>query len=244
MNIRKLLLGSIAVMVSAFALTSCDSDDTYYYYVPYQANAIVTVKTAENGDWYMQLDDSTTLYATNIHQAPYNKEVRALVSCYETGGDANGYSKAVFVNQIDSFLTKPAVTCPTGDIDKIYGNDPIEIVKSWMTVAEDGYLTLRVRTLWGANGKPHYINLLTGLNPDNPYEVELRQNAYGDTQGHWGDALVAFKLNNLPLSGKTTITVKYQSFSGEKKVDFTFNRGSIASESAATEPAPYSERLK
>ena len=168
MNIRKLLLGSIAVMVSAFALTSCDSDDTYYYYVPYQANAIVTVKTAENGDWYMQLDDSTTLYATNIHQAPYNKEVRALVSCYETGGDANGYSKAVFVNQIDSFLTKPAVTSPTGDIDKIYGNDPIEIVKSWMTVAEDGYLTLRVRTLWGANGKPHYINLLTGLNRTTP----------------------------------------------------------------------------
>ena len=99
MNMRKLLLRSIAVMVSAFALTSCDSDDTYYYYVPYQANAIVTVKTAENGDWYMQLDDSTTLYATNIHQAPYNKEVRALVSCYETGGDANGYSKAVFVNR-------------------------------------------------------------------------------------------------------------------------------------------------
>ena len=196
---------------------------------------MVTVKTANDGDWYMQLDDETTLYATNMHQAPYDKEVRALVNCYEVRGDANGYTKAVYVNWIDSFLTKPAVVKPTGDIEKTYGNDPIEIVKSWMTVAEDGYLTLRIRTLWGSNNQPHYINLLTGLNPDNPNEVELRQNANGDTQGHWGDALVAFKLKDLPTNGKKTITVKYNSYSGEKKVDFTFSQGSVAQDNEADE---------
>lgn len=194
-------------MATASVMTSCDDWDDTYYVFPYQANAMVTVKTANDGDWYMQLDDETTLYATNMHQAPYDKEVRALVNCYEVREDANGYTKAVYVNWIDSFLTKPAVVKPTGDIEKTYGNDPIEIVKSWMTVAEDGYLTLRIRTLWGSNNQPHYINLLTGLNPDNPNEVELRQNANGDTQGHWGDALVAFKLKDLPTNGKKTITV-------------------------------------
>ncbi len=244
MTIRKLLMGGIAALAAASVMTSCDDWDDTYYVFPYQANAMVTVKTANDGDWYMQLDDETTLYATNMHQAPYDKEVRALVNCYEVRGEANGYTKAVYVNWIDSFLTKPAVVKPTGDIEKTYGNDPIEIVKSWMTVAEDGYLTLRIRTLWGSNNQPHYINLLTGLNPDNPNEVELRQNANGDTQGHWGDALVAFKLKDLPTNGKKTITVKYNSYSGEKKVDFTFSQGSVAQDNEEIERAPYSARMK
>lgn len=51
-----------------------------------------------------------------------------------------------------------------------------------MTLAEDGYLTLRFRTVWGGSQK-HFVNLLLGQNPDNPYEVEFRHNAYGDTYG-------------------------------------------------------------
>lgn len=231
-------------LTTASVMTSCDDWDETYYVFPYQANAIVTVKHTGSGDWYMQLDDKTTLYAANMHDAPYDKEVRALVNCYEVQGDANGYSKTVYVNWIDSFLTKRAIAYPTGDIDKTYGNDPIEIVRSWMTVAEDGYLTLRIRTLWGSGNQPHYINLLTGTNPDDPYEVELRHDAGGDTQGHWGDALVAFKLNNLPTSGRTTITVKYRSFSGEKKVDFTFNPQSVASTNEDIQAAPYSDRMR
>lgn len=226
-------------------LVSCDDDDTYYVFNPYYANAVVTVKPIDDSNFYMQLDDQTTLYATNMTKPPFgSKEVRALINCYEVQEDAHGYTKAVYVNWVDSFLTKPSIANPTGDIDEIYGNDPIEIVNDWVTVAEDGYLTLRIRTLWGGNNKPHYVNLLTGLNPDDPYEVELRQNAYGDTQGHWGDALVAFKIEGLPTSGETTLTVKYNSFSGEKKVQFTFNKGSIASTSQEIERAAYSSRLE
>mgnify|MGYP000385156400 CR=1 FL=1 len=49
------------------------------------------------------------------------------------------------------------------------------------------YLTLRFRALWGGQ-KVHYINLVTGVNPDNPYEVELRHNVNGDPQNYWRDA--------------------------------------------------------
>ena len=104
---------------------------------------------------------------------------------------------------------------------QVYGSDPIEIVRDWVTIAEDGYLTLRVRTLWGGTGKKHNINLLTGTNPDNLYELELRHDALGDTRGTMGDALIAFNLNDLFRSANPTrMTLKWQSFSGEKSVEF------------------------
>ena len=77
-----------------------------------------------------------------------------------------------------------------------FGNDPIEIVRDWVSVAEDGFVTLRIRTLWGGTTK-HVINLVSGVNKDNVYEFDLRHNAQGDTNGRMGDALIAFDLNSL-----------------------------------------------
>ena len=71
----------------------------------------------------------------------------------------------------------------------------------------------------------HYINLLTGVNPENPYEVELRHNVNGDPQNYWRDALVAFNLNDaLPdTNGKTVkLTIRWRSSQGYKKVDFDY----------------------
>ncbi len=78
--------------------------------------------------------------------------------------------------------------------DSLYGNDPVDIVDDWVTVAEDGYLTLRFSTLWGNRGIAHKVNLLTGGNPENPYEVEFRHDACGDAGSWRSDALVAFDL--------------------------------------------------
>lgn len=100
----------------------------------------------------------------------------------------------------------------------------VDIVRDWVTVAEDGYLTLRFRALWGGQ-KVHYINLVTDVNPDNPYEVELRHNANGDPQNYWRDALVAFNLNGVvpDTEGKTVkLTIRWHSSQGYKKVDFDY----------------------
>lgn len=107
-------------------------------------------------------------------------------------------------------MTKSIAPDLGSENDVVYGTDPVEIVNDWVTIAEDGYLTLRFRTKWGDYNKAHFVNLLLGQNPSDPYEVEFRHNAYGDTYGTVGDGLVAFKLVGLPgTNGKTVpLTLK------------------------------------
>lgn len=248
----KYLNGALIAVAAAFALSSCDDDDTGSWYNPAYANALVTVKPVSGGGFYMQLDDSTTLSPVNVDKAPYgDKEVRALISCREVkdgqdNGNGGKYTKTVYVNWIDSVRTKATVPYPEADVDKRYGNDPVEVVNDWVTVAEDGYLTLRLRTQWGAGGKVHYVNLLTGGSKDNPYEVELRHDAQGDKTGHWGDALVAFKLPEFSAAdgGKVRLTLKYQSFSGVKTVQFDLKGGKASQTGSETVRGGYSARIK
>lgn len=224
----KSLFGLVAAVMLVSSFSACDNDDTYIWYYDAVPNALVTVKPVDGAGFYMQLDDSTTLHPVNMSVSPYgDKEVRALVNYAYVRSDENDYEKRSFkvnVNWIDSILTKPAVPYPAdGDVSE-YGEDPIEIVRDWVNIAEDGYLTLRFRTRWGNNGVVHFVNLLTGVNPDDPYEVEFRHNAYGDVNGTPGDALVAFRLSDLPdTNGKTVkLTLKYKSFSGEKSIQFDY----------------------
>lgn len=228
MKAMKSLFGLVAAVMLVSSFSACDNDDTYIWYYDAVPNALVTVKPVDGAGFYMQLDDSTTLHPVNMSVSPYgDKEVRALVNYAYVRSEENDYEKRSFkvnVNWIDSILTKPAVPYPAGGDVSEYGEDPIEIVRDWVNIAEDGYLTLRFRTRWGNNGVVHFVNLLTGVNPDDPYEVEFRHNAYGDVNGTPGDALVAFRLSDLPdTNGKTVkLTLKYKSFSGEKSIRFDY----------------------
>lgn len=237
-----------AALTSIMGLSSClDDDDENYYYINYP-NALVTVKSDANDSFFLQLDDSTTLLPVNLASSPFgDKEVRALANIEEVDEPSGAYTKAVHINWIDSILTKPIATDLGEENDQTYGTDPVEIVKDWVTIAEDGYLTLRFRTVWGAGFQPHFVNLLLGNNPDNPYEVEFRHNAYGDTYGESGDALVAFKLDGLPdTEGKTVkLTLKWKSFSGDKSAEFDYcTRKSLAPQNSAITSVRSNYKLK
>lgn len=205
----------------ALAAVSCNDDDDY----PYTINALVTVKPIEVNDCYFQLDEITTLYPVNLYDAPYgDKEVRALVNFSEAEGTTGNFTKNVYVNWIDSIRTKSTV--PTlGDLnDETYGNDPIEIVNDWVTIAEDGYLTLRFRVLSQQTGGIHYVNLLTDVDESDPYTVELRHNAMGDVSGVPTDGMIAFNLSQLPdTNGKTIkLTLQWKGYEIDKSVTFDF----------------------
>ena len=231
-----------ALTLSAFAFTSCDDDDCDLDYSRLPT-ALVTVYPEETG-FFMQLDDRTKLIPTNMKASPYgDKTVRALVNFTEqekTTGDVRN----VHINWIDSIRTKMPVTTAGEEDDKVYGNDPVEIVRDWVTVAEDGFLTLRFRTVWGGT-QTHTVNLLTGVNPDNPLEFTLRHNAAGDNMGAMGDALIAFNLNEIlkDCDSEVTIKLNWTSFSGKKSTEFKLKKHQAQS-IATSGPLPMSRYVR
>ncbi|GHV13793.1 hypothetical protein FACS1894169_01530 [Bacteroidia bacterium] len=215
---------TLSVVCVALAFQSCLDDDDTDWDLRYP-NALVTVKPISGNAFFLQLDDKTTLLPTNMTSSPFgSKEVRALVNYKEVDKPSEGYSKAVHINWIDSLLTKAIAPDLGAENDEIYGTDPVEIVNDWVTIAEDGYLTLRFRTIFGNTNKAHFVNLLASTDPTKPYEVEFRHNAYGDIHGREVDGLVAFNLSSLPdTEGKTVkLKLKWKSFSGDKSVEFDY----------------------
>ena len=216
----------VAIGFVGFAMQSCDNDNDEFPVFPLnRPNALVTLKpTADGSSFYMQLDDSTKINATNLKQAPYgDKEVRAFINFRLLTEPGNKRNYDVYVNWVDSILTKPMVNAGEIGAELVSkGQDPVEILREW-TVSEDGYLTIHFRTQWAANDTPNYVNL-AATNPDKPYDLTLFHSAQGVKGGYWGDGIVAFRLDRLPdTKGKDVdITLHWTSFSGEKSVTFKY----------------------
>lgn len=223
------------ILLSLFFLSSCLDDDTDYDKL--YPNALVTVKEAADETVYLQLDDNTTLLPVNFSSHPFNsKEVRALVNYNEVDDSSEEYDQAVHVNWIDSIRTKPMAPNLGDENDEAYGTDPVEIVRDWVTIAEDGYLTLRFRTIWGNSGITHHVNLVPTDNPENPYEVEFKHDAKGDVNGRMGDGLVAFKLDDLPDTEGETVKLKlvWKAFNNTtKSTEFDYRTRAATPASAA-----------
>ena len=230
---KSTLLKWLAIAAATLSLAACSLDKDGYDPNIMFPSAVVTVKPdATNDSFFMQLDEETVLHAVNMKKSPFGtKEVRALVnyrkpssSEFQQGGlqdDANN----VYVNWLDSILTKKTVTSLGEDLDKnTYGSDPVEIFGDWSTVVEDGYMTLHFQTNWGPGHIQHTVNLVTGTDPSDPYKVVFRHNANGDYYGPAGDALVAFSLKDLPNTmGETVdLTLEWNSFSGVKTAKFKY----------------------
>lgn len=218
---NKFSILTFALITTSFAFQSCDLDDDDCCVVGSRPTALVTVRPVDDKSFVLQLDNKTTLYPSNMTASPFgSKEVRALVNYNEEL--TSDSRQNVHINWIDSIRTKMPALSFGDENDTKYGKDPIEIIKDWVTVAEDGYITLRIRTLWGNSQKVHFINLVSGVNASNPYEFELRHNAQGDTNGYMGDALIAFNLNQLLPAGTDNVKIKlnWNSFSGKKSTEF------------------------
>lgn len=242
------LLASVAVLASVIIFQSCLDDDDNDYYRYAWPNALVTVKPVADNSFFMQLDDSTTLLHVNMKNSPYGeKEVRALVNFDPVNESSGEYDKAVHINWIDSILTKPIAGDLGDKNDEVYGTDPVDMINDWVTIAEDGYLTLRFRTMWGDRSQAHFVNLLMSKDAENPYEVEFRHNAFGDVYGEPADGLVAFNLDSLPdTEGKTVkLKLKWKSFNGEKTAEFDYcTRKSTPANNAAITAGRSVLRLK
>ncbi len=221
-KIQLIIAGSLLAVSSVLQSCDIDNDDNSYIFQP---TALVTVCPQEDESVLFQLDDSTRLNPVNLKKSPFgNKEVRALVNYSSVSDKPASPIQDVNVNWIDSIRTKMPVVM-TGDEDKQFADDPLEIIKDWVTVAEDGYLTLRLRTVWGSGHIKHAVDLLYTGNTGEALEFELHHNANGDLTGNMGDALIAFNLNQLiaDLPKPVKIVLKWNSFSGNKSAEFSMN---------------------
>lgn len=137
---------TIAAGIAAIipALTSCNKDNNYDY-SPSQPNATVTVKPLDgNKSFYLQLDDKTTLEPDNMATSPFgDKEVRAFINFTDLNQEGNGYTRKVKINWMKEILTKNMVKDLGAENDSKYGNNTIELIDSWVTIVEDGYITLQ-----------------------------------------------------------------------------------------------------
>lgn len=230
MRIMKRLMLSMTILLlltfAAMVVSSCDTDSDNYNYCEYSVpTAIVTVRPASAiTQFYLQLDDSTSLLPTNIEKSPYgDKEVRAYVNYKYTDSNALIHNKAVYINWMDSILTKRMVADKGSDNAKAYGDDPVDIVKSFETCAEDGYMNIRFRTTWG-NRASHTVNLSWTKDADGNITAEFHHNANGDTSARTADGMVAFRLDdefNKP-DKPYYITLKWKSSTGYKTAKFKY----------------------
>ncbi len=227
----KTLMMLLVAALTTVTLYSCDIDDDN---CPSFSLATVTLRPATEGrNWCMQLDDSTTLHAVNIASHPYNdKEQRAYIRFNDPKPIPESSQREYTVNvlTIDTILTKPMAPLLKSaeenveeDINaKEYGSDPVEIVNSWETVAEDGYMNIRFRTRFG--GGKHRVTLVHRTDASEPYVVEFFHDANGDLDGVVNDGIVAFRLDEAFNAGDKAIeiTLKWNSYSGEKTAKFKY----------------------
>ncbi len=182
---------------------------------------IATLKPLDEGDFYLQLDDSTTIKAVNNYIPHFDTdfERRVTLSFNYVDETIAGYTRAVEIYQMDTVLTKDVVPHLGEQNDEVYGTDPVELVQDWVW-CEDGYLNIRFLAWFSGNpGNKHFMNLVrTASNEPNVFE--FRHNAYNDPRMYKGEGLVAFRLKDVVETNgdeSVPITIKYISDSGVTK---------------------------
>lgn len=226
-----LILSAAGIFISCTDISTDGADMTI-------TNAIVTVKHTTDGGVYFQLDDKTTLKPSNTSDSAYGKEQYRALVCYGEMGekpspssDGVTFDKLVQVYSFDKVLTKSIVESQGDKDGEVYGTAPVEILNSWATIVEDGYITLVFTGYWGDVHKTHKITLVSGVDSDDPYLLELRHDSCDDTAVTYGsmrcNGIVAFDLNSLPdTQGETVkLKIRFISFSGEKTVSFDYCTG-------------------
>lgn len=237
-SFRKIFLTAMSA-ASVISVQSCLDDNNGYDMSLYYPDAIVTVKPLDDGGFYMQLDEQTTLTAVNMDESPYDEPTRAFVNFSYADVESGDYDRAVTVNWFRDILTKDMVQVPEDvtDLDAEYGSDPVEIMKSWMTAIEDGYFTIHFQTLTSGTGKQHKVNLVQP-DPDDPYVLEFRHDADGDNSGVWAWGVVAFRLSAFGFvpGEEVSFTLKWNAYGKEKTHVFKYTPGdAVASQDGTGE---------
>jgi len=209
-------------ILAAALLASCKKQDQSVYY-----QATVTAKTSNTNVFYLQLNDTTALQATNYLTNPWGKQVRALIYYKDNGtiqapvADAAKAWRSCEITAKDSIRTKKPVTSAEG-------NAGIEIYRSWANTIEDGYLTLYFEGLWGTSGIVHEINLEKHFVADSLCYI-LKHNPKGDSGVVFRNSgLIAFDIHDMvkPDKSEFDVFIRYVGYNNiSKRIKFHYKNG-------------------
>ena len=210
-------------------LSGCAKDDAWYDSTPNgdaedvtspsqvsRYSAIATLFLSDEGVYYLQVDADTRVYPENFRDLCHTTPD---VPC-RIVGEMTVYNRKVdnnaWVGRLEwfDFLEKGPVFTGVGN-----GKDGVDVLADWMTSLEDGFLTLHFQTWWGVEPRRHELRLVTGTNPDDPYELLLVHNANDDPKSYQADALIYFDIQPYlpkpedPLH--TTVTLKWTDDAGQ-----------------------------
>ena len=224
-KIIKVFLTIAAVAAMSAVSQSCQKSEIEQY-----TNAIVTVIPPQSGSTIsIMLDENTVAYPVNSSGNDLGStEQRALITFREPKGDeGRNYSSAgpqIFIAAFKPILTKPlAENLGEEQNAESYGQDPVEIVNDWTTLAEDGYMNICFRTWWGGTAT-HLVNMVYTPEPAYPYCVTFYHDRMDDAAYEINDGIVAFSLDQLPdTQGQTVdLLVKWKSYTGFKQATFKY----------------------
>ena len=180
-----------------------------------RTQCIATVRQQADGTLFLQVDeklrvtplrDTQTYLFSHPYTRPYRLACELIV--YSTRREDGSYDGAIVW---DLPLQEGSVVAGEATIP----DEGVDILDAWSTSLEDAFLTLTYAAWWGKTPVQHSLQLVTGINPDDPYEVRLVHSANGDSPDEKAEAYIAFDLNTLPPTEGSTLTLKWTTLAGE-----------------------------
>ena len=222
MEALRLYLRIVILGLGTFFFSSCLDNDGYSLGDIYRPEVVTVVPISETS-FYFRLDAGKTFWPVNQtnYRAP-EKETRVLLNYTILSDEIGGYDYGIRVNRIDAILTKQIAEDKGEKNDLIYGVDPVRIIGIW---AGDNYLNVYFEAIWGGQVK-HYVNLIAP-DPEKPYSLEFRHNAYDDSKSYRAASMVAFDLSSLEVEEESVeLEIKVIEFDKEStyKIEYTPNR--------------------
>lgn len=222
---KKVLL--LLVIITTFALTSCDLNDGNSLDNAWVGMGTVQKVAPESRDFYIVLDNGDKLWPAATNIPGYNpKDGQRLIANYTILSDGNSrYNHDVKLNSIYEVLTKPIVKLTTANADSI-GNDRLTITDMWI-----GADHLNIEFEYLGYSKRHMVNLVeSDLSPSTPEmaKLQFRQNGYGDEPMYLQRGIVSFSIKSLKVEGKTSrkIELTTTNLHGDvKTVELTYSWG-------------------
>ena len=231
MKTLKLFWTILGIGLCSLTFYSClDDDDINAPSLDKQWLEIITVVLDGENSYYLRRDDGSLLWPINNHNNGYHPEaqVRALVNYTVLGSEADESGYYVAINSVDEKLTKAIAEDRGLENDGFYGTDPVSIAKQpnsgkdYIWIGDD-YLNIYFEAYFGGMEK-HFVNLVN-TNPENPYELEFRHNAYDDPKSYINIGFVAFDLRTLPPTedGTIDLVIKVKTFDGDKTYNIEYH---------------------